>query len=441
MKVINSILLLIAIIIASVIMFTSMRHNDDQNWQVVQSVSGQVTIRDTPGWYMKPLSKVWTWPRAISKPYSKIDERDSRGDESFRVTFNDGGNADMSTFFRVQTPITEDTRRKAHRDFNGNPENMLEMVRKHMISAAKATAPLMSSSENQSARKAEFQQLIEEQMNNGIYEMRKVSKVLKDQFDEKGNSVTVFATEIVTDENGKPKIATPSPLNEYGMRVMQFSVTATDYDDQTIKQFEAKKQSFLQAEQSKAQREQEVQLRLMTIEKGLREKAEIEAKANVEKAQATITAQKEKEVAETKANQEKVVAETTAAKLVAVALLEKQEAETRAQKELEVAKLAKAAAEENAAAIMTLAKAQEEKIKLGGAITERERTLAEIRAQRDVGVAEKLAQIQSPKMIMSGAGEGGSGNSLDSLISLRLLQATGVLDENRMPEAPTNAPR
>ena len=109
------------------------------------------------------------------------------------------------------------------------------------------------------------------------------------------NPITVFATEIVNDTNNNPIIDQPSPLFEYGMGVLQFSIEGTKYDEETERQFAAKKKSFLAAEKSKAEREQEVQQRLMIIEKGLREKAEVEAEANKVKAKAIIEAQQKVE--------------------------------------------------------------------------------------------------------------------------------------------------
>jgi hypothetical protein len=411
-----------------------MGKNDDQNWQVKQSITGEVTIIDEPGWYMANFATVWTWPRSIQKYFSSSVDEGGKKDESIRVTFNDGGVAQVSTMIRFQTPISADHRRKAHRDFSGQPSNMMLAVRAHMINCCKATAPLMSASEHQSARKAEFVQIIYEQLVAGLYEMRKVERVLKDRTDNQGNPITIFATEIVRDDKGKPKIAQKSPLDEYGITILQFSVADVNYDPQTLKQFASKKESFLAAEKSKAEREQEVQQRLMIIERGLREKAEVEAIANKEKAQATIEADKVKQVAETKASQqleveklakqeavvkaekEKEVAETMAAKLVAVAKLE-----------LEEAKFKKQAATENGEAIRILAAAEEERIKKAGAITEQERILAEIAQKRDIEVAAKLANVKVPQIIIGGGGQGGSGGVLENLINLKLLETNGII--------------
>jgi len=390
--------------------------NDDQNYQILQSPTGNVSVIDNPGWYGKWFATVWTYPRSVQKYFSASSDEGGAKDESIRVTFNDGGTASISTMIMFQTPITEDQRRKAHRNFSGSAENMTNSIRAHMINCIKASGPLMSASEHQSARKAEFTQLVDSQMREGLYKMRKVEKELKDRTDEAGKPILVYATEIVVDKDGLPIITQVSPLKEYGINILQFSITGTEYDEMTRRQFEAKKTSFLAAEQSKAEREQEVQQRLMIVEKGLREKAEVEAVALKEKAQAVINGEKEKEVAELEAS-----------KKVAVALLDKEEATTRAEKELEVAKLARLAAIEQAAAVVALAAAEEERIKKAGAITEMVQVLAEINAQRDVNVAKELSNINVPQFIISGGGGGSS--TTDNLINIKLLESSGILDK------------
>jgi hypothetical protein len=383
--------------------------NDDQNWQVLQSVGGKITIIDNAGYYFKKFGTVTTYPRAVQEEFGR-----SEG-ESVRTTFNDGGTAEVSTMIRYQTPTLEPDRRKFHRDFSGNIANSNISVRAHLINDIKATGPLMSSTENQASRKSEFTDVILNQLRDGLYEMRRVRVATGNQ-DEDGKDIMVYATEIILDEKGLPKIAEASPLAEYGIQILQFSTTEIDYDEQTKAQFMTKKKSFQLAEQSKAEREQEVQQRLMIIEKGLREKAEVEAVANKEMASATINA-----------TREKIVAETRAAQVLAVAKLEKQSAETKAEQVLAVAKLTKEAASEDAEAIIILATAEEEKIAKAGAITEEVRVLAEIAAKRDVQVAEFLSQTKTPEVVIIGGGDSNGSSLTDNLVNIKLMQGAGLI--------------
>jgi regulator of protease activity HflC (stomatin/prohibitin superfamily) len=419
--------------------FGAVGKNLDQNWQVVQYPWGGVRIVNTPGYYGKWFGTVTTYPRNWQVEYNASKEGKG-GDWATKVTFNDGGWAHMDSIIRFASPTTEPEQRAFHRLFAGSEENVEAAVWAHLADAMKSSGPVMSTSEHQSARRSEYNALVQEQLEKGLFEMKKTEKTLLDQTDDKGKPITVYATEVIVDKNGKPVVTKPSPLTGFGIKITQFSITDVRYDEQTVKQFVTKKEAFLAAENSKAQREKEVQERLMVQEKGLREKAEAEAAANKQKALETINAEREKIVAETNANREKVVAETNAARELAVAEMAKKQAqvkaeqekavaETAAQRELEVAKLAREAAEENAKKQIVLAEAQKKSLELAGAISERDRVLAEIAANRDVKVAEQLSKIATPSVIVTGGSADGKDDLTGKLVNIRLLEASGLLNQ------------
>jgi len=421
-------------------------YNDEQNWQIKQSLWGDIEVVDRGGYYFHFFNTVWTYPRTIQEFFSASTKEGGLLDESVRVTFNDGGTAQVSTMVRFRLPGEVDKRRLLHKDFANNIEGIVESVRSHLINSCKTAAPLMSASEHQSARKGEYTQLVNQQLRRGLFKMKKIEKVLKDRFDEKGKPITTFATEIITDKDGAPKIEEISPLVEYGITVLQFSVTSTDYDAQTLASFAAKKKQFLAAEESKSSRQAEVQQRLFIVEKGKREKAEVTAKANKEKEQATITAEQQKKVAELQAEkkvavekQAKLEAETKARKLYEVAKINKQQADTVAAQKLSVAILEAKAALQQARAIKTLAKAEEERIRLAGAITERDKILATIEANRDVNVATQLSKVKVPQWLIVGGGgqEKGakSAGLTENLMNLVLLKSAGNLTQLGQPAA------
>lgn len=412
--------LLLLIIVASM----TIHKVDDTEWQAVQYLNGELEIKESAGIYVAMFPKVTEYPRNSTYEFSAPRDK-SPNDESIRVTFNDGGTAQISAVLRISTPVTAEQKREFHRQFNGSEQNIEAAIWAHLSNVIKATGPIMSASENQAARKSEFNALVQEQMNAGLYEMRRTTVEL-DQVDEKGNKMRVAATEIQRDaKTAKPVISQQSPLAQYGIIVTQLSITETEYDAQTRVQFETKKASFLKAESAKAEREGEVQQRLMIEEKGRRELAETTAAANLVKEQATIEAMKEKEVAETEA-----------AKKLAVAIKTKETMEMEAQQKLEVAKLSKMAADEEAKQIIILAQAEKDRIALAGAITEREKVTLEAQRETAIGVASALAKLSVPQVVINGGdGTPGSagGNTQDNLINLMLLKNNGLLDAMKMP--------
>ena len=415
-KIAGLVTLVVTVLLTVIIALTCVGKNNDQNWQILQFPNGTVKIIVDPGWYMKWFGNVWTYPKSIQKYFSLAKDEGGSKDESIRGTFNDGGTAHFSTMVRFQTPVALENKRKAHQDFSGSDEIMIQSVKAHLVNCIKNTAPLMSATEHQSARKAEFTELVHRQLSDGLYDMRRVEKELKDRTDEKGQAITVLGTEIVKDEKGMPIIASESPLKQYGLTVQQFSITGTEYDPQILAQFIAKKESYLLAEKSKAQREQEVQERLMIEEKGRKEIVEIEIAANKEKTAATIAGEKERDVAELAAELKVMVAVQEMAEQEAL----KKKAVIEATREQEVSVIRLEAAKLEAQATIELAQATAKKIELAGMITEREQILATIAKDERIGVAEAYSKVNVPQYIITG-GEGGGADPI-RLFGIKMLQ-------------------
>lgn len=421
----------IALILLIAVVAGGIGKNDAQNWQIIQSVGGNVSVRDRAGWYPKWFATVWTYPRYVSKAWNDEKDEGEKAIQSIRTTFNDGGTAQISTYVRYMTPISEEQRIEFHRQFAGNIDNATVSVKSHQINCVKATGPLMSASENQSARKAEFTQLIWDQLTDGLYGMKRVEKkvivlvdpILKESTVVPGVISTPapkvefkITTELILDDTGRPVVVKESPLVAYGIKVLQFSVTGIEYDEDTLKQFATKKLAYLAAEQSKADREAEKQERLNIIEKGLREVAEAQAAGNVAKETAVVAAQLKAEVAE----QAKIEAETVAAMALAVATIEKEQAQVMLDK-----------AGLDGQAVIVLAEAEHQRIELAGALTELEQAKIDAQVQMADDVSKNLAMVNVPLITMGGAnGSGGVASGLDmNLVNLKLMVDSGILEK------------
>lgn len=431
------------LLICAILCFGMIGYNNTHEWQIYQSIGGRVSVVDTPGYYWKGFGTVWTYPRSTQYYYSASNEEGPQTDQSIRVTFNDGGTAQISSFVKIQLPPVADHRMRLHQDYGGNLENIRAAIRAHLTNCIKSTGPMMSASENQAARKAEFNQTVEEQLARGLFKMRRTTIELDEVaeivegVDATGKKIVkekkavVQATEII-EKDGAPIIVQASPLQLYGVSIIQFSVTNTNYDPKTREQFAAKKEAYLAAERAKAQRQEETQQRLMIIEKGLRQVAETEAAANLEKKKATVEADKLREVAEI----DKARAVIAAIQKVEVAGQEKQEAETRRQ----IADIQALTAELKKRATISAAEAKQQEIEIAGGLAEKDRVLAEIKANRDVNVAASLANVKVPSIVIIGGsanGEGASEGMTDTLMNLLLLKSTGIIDPTA-PIAPVN---
>lgn len=93
----------VTILIAVIVVMTGgFGHNDYENWQIKQSVGGNVEVIDKPGYYAKMFATVWTYPRSVQVFYSKSEKEGTNEDESIGVTFNDGGEAQIEQHGPVQ---------------------------------------------------------------------------------------------------------------------------------------------------------------------------------------------------------------------------------------------------------------------------------------------------------------------------------------------------
>lgn len=427
--------------------------NEATNWQIKQGIGGNVTIQDKAGYYFKGFATITTYPRYVSKRWNDITGDGANSIESIRTTFNDGGTAQISTDIRYATPSSEADRILFHQQFGGNIANATIAVKSHLINCVKASGPLMSASENQAARKAEFTQLVENQTAEGLYSMERIEKYIElpqsaDEISdgEAPRTEAVTATRLIYDENGLPVVSKVSPLKTYGIAVLQFSITETVYDPETLKQFAAKKESFLAAEKSKADKIKFAQAEMSTVAEYAQLIAEEKGKADMIMMTQVTDAERDAELATIEAQKNvdvavlvKLTAETVAAQKESVAKIEKAAALVVASEGFEVAVIAANQAKEEKKAIISLAEGKQKAIELSGAITEQEEVLAKIAAQRDVRISANYARIKVPSTIFMGGGskEGGSANYFGNLMSYALAQNTGLLPEASKTFVPT----
>ncbi len=470
-----------------VLLYTFFAKNQADHWQVLQYPNGRVEIRNRPGWYPTYFARVTTYPRMISVYGTKDSRPESPGDDSVKAWFNDGGTADISWVVRVTTPCpTEEEednpqlmekmvqqQREFHRQFTGNISNSMNAVRSAVRNVIQQTGPIMSSTENQSARKGEFWHEVYSQLRDGMYVMKpvviktntgvstmleamkhgnetpvvadkakSVAATRKEAMRAAAGSVleehsisaseTVMAAEIVRDtKTGKPVIATPSALDQYGMQVLQFSILDTDYDEETVKKFSAKKQLYLQAEQSKAATIQNVQERFKRVAQGEREIAEEQWTAEKDRAEKRIQAEATQEKELTIKETLRVEAETKAL----VAEVQKRLQETQQK----IADIRAQIAENDKLAAEISASAREQQLEIAGAISDRDKGLGEIQVQEMEAVSLALRNLKVPDTVILSpdALQPNGGTAMEqALPSLQLLKVFGLLQQDNELKIP-----
>ena len=147
---------------------------------------------------------------------------------------------------------------------------------------------------------------------------------------------------------------------------------------------------------------------------------------------AVTDAQREKELAEIAANKKVSVAEfekkealIRQQKLVELAELTKKEALVKAKQKEEVAQIELVQARLDAQTKIALAEARQKEIQLSGAITEKERVLAEIMAKKQVAIAQAygsaVAGATFPQTVIVGGGKDSGDAGLAGLYKMWLM--------------------
>ena len=277
-------------------------------------------------------------------------------------------------------PLDPESMIKIHRAYMKS-NNLRASARQWIIEVEKQTASTFKADETYNTRRAEFQQLISDQIVNGLYATEEVDvEVPTNELDKEGNVImsTVTAVVVQKDEKGMPIVIKPGIFKEYGLRLINHSLKDIDYDE-TIDALIAQKKK---AEQEKA-------VAITNAEKALQDAI-------------TAEAQGQARIAKAKADQEveKITEVTQAEKQRDVAII-------KGEQDLKVAELARLAAIEKAEQELALRRADAEANKLlvqAGLTPEK---AAEIDKEKAIGIAREIAKIQLPVAMVIGCEEGG----------------------------------
>ncbi|WP_246075858.1 SPFH domain-containing protein [Aliikangiella marina] len=209
-----------------------------------------------------------------------------------------------------------------------------------------ANASLMSAEEYYSGGRTQFNSEFEDQMNNGIYLVKREEIQVKSTRQAKASanaalgteqesygedSKTAFVVQKVLDENGLPRRKTQRFIN-YGITVVSALVTDMRPNQKFVERMQLKQKASADRAIAREQRVQEEEQRLLAIARGEREVAERQAKAKVEQIQKTTEAETDKQLAITAA--EKLKAQAAIAKETAEINFEKAKTEAETKRTL-----------------------------------------------------------------------------------------------------------
>lgn len=358
---------------------------DNKNIVVNQvPITGKMEVWSSPGLYAQKFGHTTTYYKTEQLWFGAQGQGDP-----IPVIFNDASDGLIYGSLRVKLPTDREHMLRIQTDYNGMDRLMNDLVRPTVTKVVYASGPLMSAFESYAEKKNDLIEYITDQLNNGVYKTT-INKI--ETIDPlTGEKKTVNVASLIEDENapGGYKRSEKSPFAYYGITIGseaggQVSVSKIAYSDKVNAQIAQQQEAnmLIQTSKAKAAAAQQEAVR-----------AEEEGKAQAAKA---------------KWEQEKI-------KAVEV---------TKAEQEYEVARLAALKANEEAKKIKAEgeAEAAAARAKVAAGLSPQER--AEWDYKTRVGVAEAVAKVKLPSVVMGGAN---GGNQTMDIMSLKF--ATDLVEK------------
>jgi hypothetical protein len=402
----KAILGIIGILIVVIMAFNMVTYVDAGERVVKQTIGGDLSVFETPGYKWQGLAKVTSYPKATQYDFDMTTERQDDAKEyedtsrCLPIRFNDQGRARICGTLRVEVPGGKQLI-KLHEQFGSMDSIMTGLVAPAIAKATYQTGPLMSSRESAAEKRGDLQDYIVEQARKGFYkkETREVKiddpsvPMVRDKEtgDMRVAKKLVKISEPIVGKDGTPVIQEISALAEFGISFYNFAIKRIAYSKSVQDQIEK-------------QREREVAIQTAIAQA---KKAEQDAKT-------------------AKANEEAKVAEKRAEMQV-----EKIEAVTKAEKERDVAELNLEKERLNAEAIIAKGKAEAEarrlKMVADGALNQKLEALVKINENYAVALSKAQPGALVPTLIMgdTGGGKGGA-NDLVQLLTAQTARQLSV---------------
>ena len=346
-------------------------NNDAGNRQVVQTLSGELSVRFEPGMYYAGMfAKVTTWPNNFTIQVSREDKRSTDADlwvmaDKKDGTFSEGDNAELEHTVKWDLPSDVPHMLDLHITYNNFSNLMSTTLLSYQKKIASFSTQRMTSEAHYSGGKSQLDEYFKDQLRNGkvLLNTSTKSRILEDGTKETYIEVT-------------PKLGKDGNIARSESDIQKFGILSTYTSMDNVHYTE------------------EIDIKLKQKIKYAADKANSK--------QELIAAQQQEQTAIVQGK--KLIAETTATEeaLEQKAVIQARKAKLVAQEKLEEDKY-------TAASSLALKKAEAEgdKLKVAAGLSPLEQ--ARIDKETAIGVASALAKRPVP-MIVSG-GDNGSGGS------------------------------
>ena len=292
----------------------------------VRTITGQEHAVSDVGYQFYLWGRWNAWKRAMTVQsvtgaqedlaYAEIEGTETSANmPPLNIMFLDQVDADAEATVRFSIPTDNEGFLQLAHEYR-TPANLLRTA---LMPAFKetlqATASLMSAEEYYSGARTEFNSEFENQMNNGIYLVRREEVYVdsprkvrgtanlalgSDQEEFGDESKVVYEVRKVLDDSGTP-LRKAQKFTSFGISVVDARITNMTPNSRFVERMQLKQKASADRAIAREQRIQEEEQRLLAIARGEREVAERQAMAKVEQIQKTTDAETEKQLALTQA--------------------------------------------------------------------------------------------------------------------------------------------
>lgn len=291
---------------------------NDAGYQThIRTMLGEEKVVSETGYAVKLFGLATPWPREMtvqsvsdmaSLPKGDFDGNGSSVIAAFPITFLGGVTGTVDSNVRIILPTGEAFLQVA-RSYR-NPDNfILQAVMPAMKNTLQSTAQMMSADDYYGGARSEFAQAFADQMNEGIYLVRRVEKQVsnsrsaaqgavaqdgKDQGEFGGSKSTVIVTEKVVGPDGLP-IRLERQFSKLGVQVAEANILNIDSNEQFKKRMvdvQSSQAQLMVARQGRQTADEQKKLVTAKGEMEVEEKRQITLRDQIEKTTNAETAKR-----------------------------------------------------------------------------------------------------------------------------------------------------
>jgi regulator of protease activity HflC (stomatin/prohibitin superfamily) len=271
---------------------------DSHNVMVIQSVTGELTCYTEPGPKWQGAGTVTIYPRRGTYSFDKhVVGGDGKlvEDTGKQLQFNEGGTAMLYGTVNWEMPLDCKQIIAIHRTFNSQAGVESQGVARMVNLAIQLSGSTMTSLESFAERKGELIEIINDQAQNGAYQM--TTKQVERTDPVTNEKKIVSAAEIVRDKAGKPVRQQASILDQFGIHLQPMSIEKLEYSTVVQEQITTRQAATTQVQVAQAQALKAIQQAITAEKEGQADAAKAKWKQETIKAQVVTEAQQRLEVA------------------------------------------------------------------------------------------------------------------------------------------------